>query len=332
MTRRVALMCAQAAVSVALLAWLVRGIDTRMLGHLLVTLPVWFYFASFVVIVGGQAVYAWRWWLLFSVAGVAVPVSTALRYYFIGVFANNFLPSTVGGDAAKVYYLGKEYGYRTIVASVVVDRMLGLGSLAIFAAVAAWTVPAMSARFVALRLAVTAAAIGSTGVIALVMVGTGGLPRWLAPFGPRAARLAGRLQRLRLDMAVLLRHPRILIYAGAIVFGYFVALSLVYAGFVTLSTASRPTLVSVFAAVTMTGVLANLPISLNGLGLREQLHAWLFVPLGVPKEAAVAISLLLFAHVLVASLCGMVLWLLQPGHGPLVPDIEAPAAGGAATD
>jgi uncharacterized protein (TIRG00374 family) len=312
MSRRALLLAAQAAVSLALLAWLARGIDTRTLGHLLLTLPSWYYVVSLAVILGGQAIYAWRWWLLLSIAGVDVPLATALRFYFIGIFANNFLPSTIGGDAAKVYYLGRQHGHRTIVASVSVDRMLGLGSLALLAAASAWTLPVVSPRFAWLRLAVTTAAVGSAAAIALVMFGTGGLQRWLTPFGQRAVGLGERLQRLRLDMKWLLRQPRILAYAGAIVLVYFVALSLVYAWFVALSGPQRPPLVAVFAAVTMTGVLTNVPISLNGLGLREQLHAWLFAPLGVPVEAAVAISLLLFAHVLVASLCGLVLWLMQP--------------------
>jgi hypothetical protein len=50
----------------------------------------------------------------------------------------------------------------------------------------------------------------------------------------------------------------------------------------------------------------------NGLGLREQLHALLLQPLGVPREAAVAISLLIFAHLLVSSLVGLVFWLRLP--------------------
>ena len=312
MTRRLVLLAAQAGVSAALLGWLVHGLDTHALGRLLVTLPAWFYVASFVVIVGGQALYAWRWWLLLTVAGVDMPVVTAMRYYFIGVFANNFLPSTVGGDAAKVYYLGREYGYRTIVASVVVDRMLGLGSLAVLAAAASWFVPPVSARFVVLRLIVNAVALGAGAVIVLAMFGTGGLQRWLAPFGARAVALGERLQRLRLDMAQILRRPRILAYSMALVLFYFVCLTIIYGAFVDLSGNARPSFIAIFAAVSMTGVLSNVPIALNGLGVREQLHAWLFAPLGVPKEVAVALSLLLFAHVIAASVCGMVLWLLQP--------------------
>jgi uncharacterized protein (TIRG00374 family) len=317
-------MIVQAAVSAALLVWLLRGLDTHALGRLFATLPSWFYAASLAVVVGGQVLYAWRWWLLLSISGVDLPLSTAIRSYFIGIFANNFLPSTVGGDATKVYYLGRAHGYRTIVASVVVDRMLGLGSAAVLAAAAAWLVPPVSARFVVLRLITTVVAVASCAIIGLTMSGTGGLSRWFKIFGPLAVQAAGQLQRLRLEMAQLLRHPRILAYATALVLAYFVALALVYGWFMNISGTTHWTLLAIFTAVSMTGVLSNIPISLNGLGLREQLNVWLFVPLGVPKEVAVAISLLLFGHVLLTSVGGMVLWLTQPPLA-LAATIEPPA-------
>jgi hypothetical protein len=64
--------------------------------------------------------------------------------------------------------------------------------------------------------------------------------------------------------------------------------------------------------VTTASLLSNIPISINGLGLREQLHAILLQPLGVTREAAVAISLLTFAHLLVSSLLGVLFWLQLP--------------------
>src|SRR5262245_28334182 len=109
MKRRLALIAGQSAVSVALLTWLLRGLDTHALGRLLVTLPFWFYAISLGVIAGGQILYAWRWWLLLSAAGLDISLGAAIRSYWIGVFANNFLPSTIGGDATKIYYLGREH-------------------------------------------------------------------------------------------------------------------------------------------------------------------------------------------------------------------------------
>ncbi len=67
-----------------------------------------------------------------------------------------------------------------------------------------------------------------------------------------------------------------------------------------------------FGVVAATSVLSNVPVSLNGLGLREQLHVLLLAPLGVSNEMAVGISLLLFGHLVVASLVGLAFWMRTP--------------------
>jgi hypothetical protein len=53
-------------------------------------------------------------------------------------------------------------------------------------------------------------------------------------------------------------------------------------------------------------------VALNGIGIREQLHVWLLASLGVPRTTAMAISLLLYGHSLIASLFGLVGWLRAP--------------------
>lgn len=305
-------MAMQAAASVAILTWLVRGLDTHTLRSILLTLPVGYYFASLGIVLAGQTLYAWRWWLLLSVGNVQVSLGAAIRYYFIGIFTNNFLPSTIGGDAARVYYLGREHGYQRVAASILVDRLLGLGSLAVFAAAAAWFVPVTDRRFVTFRLIVTLVAAAAGALIAVAVTGSGGAQRWAAPFGGTAVKLAVKLQRLRLEMARLLRKPQVFAYSAGVVFAYLLSISMLYVWFLSITGAPAPPILGVFAALSMTSVLSLVPIALNGLGIREQLHAWLFAPLGVPKEIAVAISLLLFIHTLTISVYGMVLWVTHP--------------------
>ena len=110
---------AQCVVTVGLLALLLRGLDLDALRAVFATMPISFYLASLAVVLGGQMLYAWRWRQVLAASGVPVTIGTASRQYFIGIFLNNFLPSTVGGDMAKVYYLGREHGYRPIAASIV---------------------------------------------------------------------------------------------------------------------------------------------------------------------------------------------------------------------
>jgi glycosyltransferase 2 family protein len=299
----------QALISAALLAFLLWSLDLAALRALFVRLPFWFYLLSLVVVLGGQVVYAWRWRLLLTEAGVRVPFLSTVRQYFIGTFLNNFLPSTVGGDFGKVYLLGRDHGYRVVMASVVLDRMLGLAMLATWAALALWLFRMPTPALATARLVVTGIATLLAVVLVVIGTGTGGLAARVAWLGPRAVAAAERLQRFRVDMAVSLRSPRLMVQAALVVIGYALAAGAVYVVFIRIQTGTAPPFMMTTAVMMATAVLSNIPVSLNGLGLREHLHALLLAPLGVPREVAVAISLLFFTHLLVSSVVGAVLWI-----------------------
>ena len=302
----------QAIVTIVLLAVLLRRLDLDALWALFQRLPLSFYLLSLGVVLAGQVAYAWRWRLLLSAAGVRAPFPTVLRHYFVGIFVNNFLPSTVGGDVAKVYYLGRDHGYRVVTASVAIDRLLGVGLLALLAASALWASPVADPRLTAAAIASTLVAVAALVLLMITSVGTGGLPERAARLGARAVAAAGRLQRLRLDMAAPLTSPAVIAKAALVVVGYAMAVTAIYLRFTQMQGGNAPHPLAMFAVVTATTVLSNVPISLNGLGLREQLHASLLAPLAVAPEVAVAISLLLYSHLLVASLVGLGFWLRAP--------------------
>ncbi len=79
-----------------------------------------------------------RWWWLLRVNGVHLTPLQALRYTWIGVFFNNVVPGQTGGDVVKALYIMRRAGEAGRVASIVsvlVDRLLGLASLALLGAV-----------------------------------------------------------------------------------------------------------------------------------------------------------------------------------------------------
>lgn len=88
------------------------------------------YFAT--VLVAGA-----RWWWLLRVNGLAVTLPEALRFTWIGVFFNTVVPGATGGDVVKALYIMKHCpGQRApAIVSVIVDRVLGLASLAILGAI-----------------------------------------------------------------------------------------------------------------------------------------------------------------------------------------------------
>jgi uncharacterized protein (TIRG00374 family) len=303
------LLLVQSLVTVVLLALLVNGLDWRAFSTVYARVPLSAYVVSLAVVAFGQALYAWRWFVVLRTGGVQVSYGAVVRQYLIGMFVGNFLPSTVGGDVAKVYLLGRTHGYSAISASVLLDRLLGFGILATLAAVAIVIAHPNATVLTLLRTALLIVVAAALVAVGLTMAGSGGLSLRVSRFWPRARRWGDELRRLRLAMLGGLRHPAVIYHAAMSVLVYFGLLSLVYQALVERLGGVRLGFVETLMVVSSVTVLSHVPISLNGLGVREQLHVVLFDPFGVSKEAAVAISLLLFAHALVISALGGVLWL-----------------------
>lgn len=75
-----------------------------------------------------------KWKLLLLGININVPWGMAIKSYFISSFMGVFLPPTIGGDAVRTYYLSKRnYSLTDVVASIVVERLIGLIVLLLFA-------------------------------------------------------------------------------------------------------------------------------------------------------------------------------------------------------
>ena len=98
--------------------------------------PSWFALAALcyclTVMIAGA-----RWWWLLRVNGTDVSLLETLRFTWIGIFFNTVMPGSTGGDVIKALYIMKRCpGHRVqVLVSVGVDRILGLGSLALLGAV-----------------------------------------------------------------------------------------------------------------------------------------------------------------------------------------------------
>jgi hypothetical protein len=95
-----------------------------------------FVFAGTLGIFGlAQLLVCVRWWLLLRTQGIFISYWVAVRLYLLGWFYNNVMPSSVGGDLVRLWYVTKHTDKKFEAAlSVLVDRMIGLISTLIIAA------------------------------------------------------------------------------------------------------------------------------------------------------------------------------------------------------
>lgn len=309
MTRKYQWLILQGLVTLGLLVLVFRGFDWPRFWVLLQNVPPWLYLGSLAVVVVGQLLYAWKWRLVLQGMGVEVPFWRLSEQYLIGVFFNSFLPTTVGGDWARIYYLGRDQGYTSVAASVFMDRFLGLFSLTVIGTALAWALGLSAMAFAVGRhvLTVLLVLLAIAFLVAL-RVPVERIAR-VFPASGWLARIGDGFGRFVLQVRVVARRPSIILSVMGIVLLYACLVSAVYRGFFLLAAREELNFVSILTVVMMIAVLANVPITVNGIGLREQLHFLLFAALGLPKEASVSLSLLMFSHILVVGLAGCWLWI-----------------------
>ena len=297
----------QAIGTLVLLGLLFRNFDWARFLDVLTAMSPAFYAGSLLVVLAVQLMTAVRWQMVLGALGVTVSLGEVLRQALIGMFFSNIMPTAVGGDAVKVYYLGRTAGYAEVGASVLLDRFLGFLWLAIIGSTVAWIVPADSALLQLNRNLLTLCAVLLT-TLALAsqlpverVIARVTPSRWQA-LQARLEEFVGLLRRGALRPAPL---------AASLVFALVMSRMNTELYLRYFQASGLPALPVLPVMLVMLGmsVFVNVPLSVNGIGLREQLHVLLFAGLGVPPEVAVWIALLLFSHSLVLSLVGCVLWL-----------------------
>ncbi len=282
----------RAGLGAGVIAFLLWRYDARPILHLLGRERPLYFVATILLYVAGQALSAYRWQLLTALIAVRGRFIDFLAYYFVGMFTNLFVPGLVGGDAARVVYLGvRQNSYGKAIASVIADRGVGVAGLCWFAAASA--------------LFLNGAGLPPTAIRTTIAIGFLALLCYLAaPLLARLIRLMrGRVRATAELISPYLRRPLTLLpaiglsvalHASQAVCQYLLAVGL---GFkIPLST--------FMLCVPITNVFATLPITLNGLGVRETAYIVLFGFAGVGKVDAIAMGLLWFASTMIGGLTG----------------------------
>jgi hypothetical protein len=306
------------AVTAGLLAWLLGRADVKAIGAALAGAKPGWVCAAFALHFVGLLISAVRWRLLLMAQGADVPLAFLARSLLVGTFFNNFLPSTVGGDLVRASDTAAHAGSGTGALTVVlVERASGILVLGFFA-LAGLLTGAVGGDGGA-----TAAAVATTVLLAFFFACVPLLrPRPLAAlcrfFGRRPASVEGRwtsvargaVDRLLRTLEALAAAPRILaatmalavlLQANVILHYWCVTRAL------DLSVGPGALLIVVPVAT----VLLLLPVSINGIGAREAVFAYLLGRHGVPLAQAIAFSWVAYGTVLGQGLAGGLVYALR---------------------
>jgi glycosyltransferase 2 family protein len=242
-----------------------------------------------------QVASARRWQVLAHELRFERSVPQLLAYYLIGMYFNLLLPTSVGGDVMRAWYLdGGARRKLAALAAVLLDRLNGLLVLIAMACLAVALSP----------LALPAWIVWSVwGIAAAAAVGLASLPvLQRLDLLPQSRR-----EQLR-TMVQALRAPRALVEAT--LWSVLVqVLNVVLVWLIGQALGTDVPLPYYFVFVPMVSLLTLLPVSINGLGVREGGVVLFLAPLGVAPAIAAAMAFLWFAVFAAAGLVGGAVYL-----------------------
>jgi glycosyltransferase 2 family protein len=270
---------------------------------------------ALVVYLLSQVLSAGRWMVLARPLGFKNPFKEFVIHYLIGMFFNLFAPGTVGGDVSRVYYLARNektrwdkvgWAVSTVPAavSVFMDRAVGMTALVWLGAIGLVLFPEYPIPS-PIRSLTFALAVG-------LVVGSAAVPL-LRRFLPED----GHPIVVKLRLALRAYHSQWSVIPKAMVLSFLLHLIQAWIH-VLLGWALQIEIPFSYSIILypLVGTFAAIPISLNGIGLREGGYLFLLGLIGVNAEKGVAFGLLLFLVVAVDSLIGGVLFLMNRGSHP----------------
>ncbi len=299
-------LAAKVAISFALLYFAVGRVNFDVVAERLARLETG-WLAAAIAMVGIQTVVvALRWREVGRLCGFQLPIGRAFRFTMIATFFNQTLPSTVGGDAARIWLAASDgAGWTKATYSVLIGRVVGMLTLAIIVlACMPWSFDLIQ---------------NPIGRAALLVIGIGCVvgPAVFVACGYRRWELLERwwLTRHIASAAAIARGLLSSARTGALVLIFSLAIHLatvVTAWCAARSVAAPFELVYSLLLLPPVVLISTVPISIAGWGVRESAMVLAFAYAGLPESDGLLVSVLLGIAMFAVGVIGGIVWLLGP--------------------
>jgi len=250
-----------------------------------------------------------KWQVIASTYDLNFKTGEGMLTYLKGMFLNNFLPTTIGGDAYRCWWLKEKTGNDIAsYASVVLDRVVGL----LITTLCAFLLGVFISSLIIENTLFTLTYVIIFGILIL----SGGL--LLSFLNGWNTFGIGERAFLKKKFFQTLFQKRSIRNTGSILFwsGAFTLVGLILSNYLLFLTLDIPLPPKAFSAIILIVILfSNLPVSINNIGIKEWSYATFFVYLGVPIESAVAVALLSRFFQMAISFAVVPITLILEGDG-----------------
>ena len=261
-------------------------------------------------------VLALRWRIITRYTGHTLPLRDSVAGTLTSFFFSQGLPSSVGGDALRIWWLKRrDIPLRDATLSVMLDRIIGLLALLIVCVLSLIILGSRTdqAAFALLsNLLAAAIVIGLGGALLFMVPRRTGASQWALSCAERSPKWLSAIIRLCVELRngfiCLGRNSRDLLKIS--ILGISVHLITVFVGYwVAADLSAQVSFTDCLAVIAPALLISYLPISIAGWGVREGTIVAAFALIGTPANEALLISLMIGASVLATSFIGGAIWM-----------------------
>ncbi|MBM4762970.1 lysylphosphatidylglycerol synthase transmembrane domain-containing protein [Bacillus sp. B15-48] len=311
-------MIVKLAVSSILMVWLFTMIDWQEALHVMQEGSPFYLLIAFIAIQITVITSIWKWKLLVdSAEKPQVPSDVSIgklgKLYYIGLFFNNFLPGSVGGDVMRIFYLGKMIRTSSATASVLFERITSGAALVGIVLLSALFLDHTRSYLISVVMLILIVSVvfflffywSKKELTSNATTPSGRKWYHLLYKGKKAIKsIGGKFGNYRNEGWVWWSKVALLSLLFQVGMAWINDL-------LFLSFGIEIPFLHLLVIITLISVITMLPISLNGLGVREAGYVLFFQSLGVPGGIALSVSLLFFFLVTISSLIGGIFWLAE---------------------
>jgi uncharacterized protein (TIRG00374 family) len=298
-------------ISLGLLVYLVKLAEPAEIIKVLATIReaggIFYIISAILFFIVAIFVYSIRWQILIKGYNIHISIIRLFKYYLIGLFFNNFLPTSIGGDLIRIYKLIQHSGERTIgFASVLTERLMGFISSLVIALV---SIIIMLNQFEDLNLLYI-----DLGLLFILILFIVFLNHLVYPLNQllihiKIFRLGERIMKFFEALRFYRNNKIIFLHVFIVsIMGQVLIILMTY--LISLALKLNISISYIFLIVPITFLLTMLP-SINGLGVREGGFVFFLGKIGITSAAALSISFISIIIPMMVSILGGILFILS---------------------
>ncbi len=310
--KKTLLVTAKVVFSTSLIVWILQKADLLAIWDTIKQANYGLIIAAFVLFYIGYLIIAKRQQTLLAAQNIQVSIPFLLQSFAIGMFFTNLLPSTIGGDASRMYDVWRVAGSKSKAVSVIlIDRFFGMFALVVFGLIASMLSTRVREAVPGIVLYMALALLAMLTVLWMVFGSGARVIDWfqslhIGPFGFVQRILA------RIIKGFELFKGRGDVLRRATAWSFLLQFNVIV-HFILLTHALNINIpvLGMFIIIPIALILMLIPVSINGIGLREAIFVFLFGIYGVAVESSVAFAWIALAMILIQGVIGGIVFLFR---------------------